>query len=132
MLVFLDTSPLIYLLDFEDVRVVRQIDQWVRSGYKFATSYVTLAELLIHPKKQHDLRKEGQYRLYLEQLITYPMISVDARVANFVAEIRADYGFKLPDAMQLAAAISVGADVFYTNDANLTKCKDLEVVLVSE
>ena len=109
MIVFFDTSPLIYLLDHNDARVSDQLERWIRSGDDFASSYVTLAELLVHPKRMKNPRREGRYRLYLSRLLTLPMVSVDERVAESAASIRAEYGFKMPDAFQLAAAMSIGS-----------------------
>ncbi len=130
MIVFFDTAPLIYLLDRDDARVRSQLEQWVQSGEDFASSCVTLTELLVHPKRLKDSRRASRYRLYLNRLLTVPLIVVDERVAELAASIRADYGFKTPDAFQLAAATSIGSDIFYTNDQALLKFDGVEIVLV--
>ncbi len=41
--------------------------------------------------------------------------------------MRADLGFKTPDALHLAAAIEGGCDRFLTNDARLSRCTDIAV-----
>lgn len=130
MIVFCDTSPLIYLLDRDDSRVRSQFERWIRSGEDLASSCVTLTELLVHPKRRGDRRREGRYRLYLNRLLTLPLIAIDERVAESAASIRAEYGFKTPDAFQLAAAMTIGADIFYTNDKQLQRFADLDVILV--
>ncbi len=131
-MIFFDTAPLIYLLDRDDSRVHSQIERWTRSGEEFASSCVTLAELLVHPKRFKDRQRESRYRLYLSRLMDIPLIVVDERVAEQAAGIRAEYGFETPDAFQLAAAMVAGADVFYTNDKQLKQFSDLNVLLVGE
>jgi uncharacterized protein len=58
---------------------------------------------------------------------------VDVRVAAIdrATELRARYGFKTPDAIHLACAIVTGAHVFVTGDANLGRCTELPVEIVS-
>ena len=41
--------------------------------------------------------------------------------------LRAQYGFKTPDALHLAAAVIHGCDRFLTNDARLTVCTALPI-----
>lgn len=133
MNIFLDTAPLIYLVegDFPRREKVRlQLQQWVESDSDLVASCITLMELLVHPKKNGDARLENQYRLYLERLLALPPVSVDERVAETAAAIRAQYGFKSPDALQLAAAVSCGCSVFYSNDRALRRFSDLDVILV--
>jgi predicted nucleic acid-binding protein len=43
------------------------------------------------------------------------------------AEIRAQYGFKTPDAIHLAAAVVSGGDAFLTNDHRLDRFADIAV-----
>ncbi len=133
MNVYLDTTPLIYLVEGGSERsdaVNSQIRKWIDSGEALVTSCMTLMELLVHPKQMGDLRLENKYRLYLERLLALPPVVIDERVAELAASIRAGHGFKTPDAFQLAAAMVAGADVFYTNDRQLQRFPDMDVVLV--
>ena len=135
MIVFCDSAPLIYLV--EDVAsrgglVAVQVQKWIDGGVDLASSCMTLMELLVQPKRNGDWRLENQYRLYLERILALPPLVLDERVAELAAGIRADHGFKTPDAFQLAAAMSVGADIFYTNDKQLQRFTDLEVMLVGD
>lgn len=131
-MIFFDTAPLVYLLDRNDVGVRSQIERWVASGEEFSSSCVTLSELLVHPKQSGNAKKENLYRLYLSRLLDIPLVVVDERVAEKAASIRAEYGFKIPDSFQLAAALVVGADIFYTNDKKLKTFSELNVLLVEQ
>ncbi|MEM3658319.1 MAG: PIN domain-containing protein, partial [Candidatus Hadarchaeum sp.] len=74
-------------------------------------------------------------RDYRDLLTTYPelaLIPVDAEIAERAADLRACYGLRTPDALQVATALHAGATAFLTNDARLTAVKELEVVLLDE
>nr|WP_262511949.1 PIN domain-containing protein [Marinilabilia rubra] len=60
------------------------------------------------------------------------MLDINADIAKKTAEIRAKYGFKTPDAIQLASALHSGSDFFITNDNQLNKFKELKVILVDQ
>jgi predicted nucleic acid-binding protein len=46
------------------------------------------------------------------------------------ADLRAQLGFKTPDALHLAAAVEAACDVFLTNDAQLTRFTGIAVEVV--
>ena len=46
--------------------------------------------------------------------------------------MRARYMIRLPDALQLAAAIQAGATLFVTNDKRVKKVDAVEVVILSD
>ncbi len=91
---------------------------------------MTLAELLVGPGKAGDVRLARQYRAAVHELLGVPLLTVDEAVAVYGAELRARLGLRLPDALQLSAAVLAGCDVFYTNDARLRPVGGLEIVLV--
>ncbi len=53
-------------------------------------------------------------------------------VANETIRIRARYGLKTPDAIQVATALSCGADHVVTNDKQWRIVSNLPVVLMDE
>jgi predicted nucleic acid-binding protein len=57
---------------------------------------------------------------------------VGESVAEGAARIRARYGFRTPDAIQLASAQVAGARVFVTNDVRLRSFAELPVVVLSD
>jgi predicted nucleic acid-binding protein len=58
-------------------------------------------------------------------------LDVSSAALDRATELRARHGFKVPDAIHLATAIEAGADAFLTGDANLVKCPDLHVELLT-
>ena len=49
------------------------------------------------------------------------MVPFTPGVFRRAAEIRAQFNFRTPDALHLAAAVEAACDVFLTNDAQLTR-----------
>jgi predicted nucleic acid-binding protein len=59
------------------------------------------------------------------------VIDVDRQIAERAAAIRAAHGYRTPDALHLATAAVVGADVFVSNDERLRGFSALRVVTLS-
>lgn len=59
------------------------------------------------------------------------VVEVNEEIADKTALIRRKYGFRTPDAIQLATAVQTRAKVFITNDERLKKLKELKVILLS-
>ena len=74
----------------------------------------------------------GRYReilLNIAHLITY---DVSPDIAQKAAEFRANYQIPTPDAIQLAAALQGNATYFLTNDHNLRKFAEINVIVVED
>lgn len=133
--VFVDTAPLIYLLEGTPARrdaMHAKLLSWLDAGVSLRSSVLTLAELLVPVKKAGDVALARQYRSALRALFDAPLFPLDEAVAEYSAEIRAIYGFRTPDALQLAAARVMGCDAFFTNDRALRRFRELEIVLANE
>jgi predicted nucleic acid-binding protein len=53
-------------------------------------------------------------------------------ISQEAARIRVQYNLRLPDALQIAAAMDAGCQAFLTNDAQLKRIAELNILLVSE
>lgn len=133
MRVYLDTAPLIYLVEgrapWVDL-VASQLRDWVKNDCLLGTSTLTLLELLVLPKKEGNDTLARKYRALLSELVSEPLIPLSEFIADKAAEYRALGQFRTPDAIQLATAVCGGYDVFYTNDDQFRSCRDIEVLLV--
>ncbi len=133
MKIFIDTAPLIYLIEGEEdfaAIVEKQLSQWITAGENLATSTLTLLELLVVPMKQENKHLVQKYRALLQDIISEPLIPLSEAVSEMAAQIRGANGFKTPDSIQLATALYSGADIFYTNDKRLSKFPDIKVITV--
>jgi len=133
--IFFDTAPFIYY--FEDNPDYGQlIDQLLSSIYEnnssFVSSYITYIELITKPKQLGRDDIVAKYRDYFtnsENLSIYPL---NLMVSEKVAEIRAHYNFKTPDAIQIATAIISGADYIVTNDKAWKEITEIPVLILKD
>ena len=131
MRIFIDTAPLIYLCEGTETQnqlVSTQLEKWLETESILGSSTMTLLELLVVPFRENNKRLALKYRTLLHDLLSEPLIPLDETIAESASFYRAQYGFKTPDAIQLATAVQHGYDVFYTNDRKLSACNEIEVV----
>lgn len=133
MRIFLDTAPLIYLLEGEATlreKSRKQFEEWTYEGSTFLSTVLTRAELIIRPIKVNDLTTQEYLQSFLDDLVGEPLIAIDSGICDLAAEYRANLGYKMIDAIQLAAAVRNECRIFYTNDRRLAEFSALQVVLV--
>lgn len=131
----LDTMVLIYY--FEDSPVYGERCEGVlRSAadglFEGLITPITAAELLVKPvgAGRHDLA--DQYRLAMSSLPNVSLTSVGFEAGCMAGALRAKYGLRLPDMLQVAAALEHGSCAVVTNDRALTRVTELPVVLLDE
>ena len=121
MRVFGDTNLFIYLLEAHPVftpRVLRLYEAVNSGGGRLLTSALTLGELCVRPLRLGRNDLVAQYR----QLVSggaVELVSFDSVAAGEYSSLRATTPLKQPDAIQVACAITGGADVLHTNDLRL-------------
>jgi predicted nucleic acid-binding protein len=59
-------------------------------------------------------------------------VTIDEKLAEAAALIRARYTVRLPDALQIAAAIHGEATLFLTNDKRVKKVDAIEILVLSD
>ena len=59
-------------------------------------------------------------------------VVIEQYIGQKAAELRARYNLALPDAFQLAEALSSGCDAFSTNDLDLRRVKELRVLALDD
>jgi predicted nucleic acid-binding protein len=91
------------------------------------TSTVTLLEILVHPYRKKDTATVDHYYAYLTRAPFMKLIPLSAAIADRAAQLRAIFGFKTPDAIQLATALDAEATLFLTRDIDFRKQKEIEV-----
>jgi len=96
---------------------------------KGITSVITLTELFsvnVSPSKIKILQQAFQTTPNLT------VLEVNQEIAIEAAKIRRKYGFRTPDAIQLATAKLNRAKAFVTNDQRLKSFKGLKIILLPE
>lgn len=135
-LVGLDTAVFIY--HFEKSRTYFKLTKEIFSrldkdeDFTAVTSILTLLEVSVKPIKEsrNDLLKEYSTKLLYDEKLTSWM--VDGDIARRAAELRARYGIRTPDAIQIATSIIGKSNAFITNDENLKKVKEIEVLILDD
>ncbi len=131
----LDTTPLIYFIEKNATYhpLVRPFFVALSSGqFTVVTSTITLVETLVHPIRNHHPELARRYREILLNTPRLTTFDVSPDIAQKAAEIRANYQIRTPDAIQLAAAWHGGATYFLTNDRNLKKFPQMNVIVVDD
>lgn len=129
----LDTNVIIYYIEEHPVflkKVEPLIDRIVEGKAIGITSYVTLLELLVKPIKEERFDLVEQYKTIL--MTQLEMVPLDESASLRAAELRAKYGIKTPDAIQLASVISKNGDVFITNDGRLDAVEEIKVLTLRD
>ena len=67
-------------------------------------------------------------RRYEKALHRYEVIAVTADIAASASRLRARYKLKLPDAIQLATALEIGAHALVTHDRDFTKVRGMLIL----
>jgi predicted nucleic acid-binding protein len=131
--VLVDTAPFIYLLEDHPVflpRFLGLFEASERGEVRLALSVITLAEILTGPHKAGlpDLAK--RYETVLAS--RYSVVPVTAPIAGLAAQLRARYRLKLPDALQLATALDIGAAALVTHDRDFAEVQGIPVLTGGE
>jgi predicted nucleic acid-binding protein len=90
-----------------------------------ALSTITLAEVLTGPFKAGQTALAKRYEKALSQ---YKVIAVSAAIAALAAQLRARYRLKLPDAIQLASALDIGAAALVTHDRDFSQVSGMPIL----
>jgi predicted nucleic acid-binding protein len=129
----LDTAPLIYFVEKHPkyLPLVYPFFQAVERGdLQAVTSALTLTEVLVHPYKRGDQSSVKQYSQMLLNTRNIETLPVSPEIATEAARIRAPFGLKTPDSIQLATAKIGGATCFFSNDYRIAAIPGLELVLL--
>ena len=96
------------------------------------TSAVTVAEILTKPFSDKNFSLADEIKFTLNSFSSLSVASIDEKLAEAAALIRARYTIRLPDALQVGAAIQREATLFLTNDRRVKKVDAIEVLVLSD
>lgn len=133
--IYIDTSPYIYYLE-KNSEYGNKVKEFLTRNYdlgkEFVTSVITVEEYSIIPYRENTIKLLKDFDMLLEDMET-DIVDITKPIAKKAAQIRADYkSFKAMDALQLAAAVKSGCEVFLTNDKQLRQYKELMVMTMDE
>jgi len=133
--VFLDTAPLIYYIE-ENRKYSSLLSKLFLANSKgdflFQTSVITLLEVLVHPMRENEQQLVEEYQNILCNSPTIDIIDLTIDIAIKAATLRAKYGIKTPDSIQVATALNASAEYFLTNDIKLKAISEIEILILDE
>jgi predicted nucleic acid-binding protein len=131
----LDTAPIIYYIEEHKVygKIINKIFKIISntSDYVFS-SVITLIEVMTYPLRESKIEIADKYEQFLLNSDNFILFPIDSIIAKKSAELRAKYGIKTPDAIQLSVAIENSGSLFITNDKNLKKVKEIDVLVLDD
>ena len=115
-LLVVESAPIIYVLEDHPELASRFVPVFAAHAagrVRLAVSTITLAEVLTGPLASGQEALAERFR---HALLSWQVVEVTADVAERAARIRAAHRLRLPDAIQVASALAIGADAFVTHD----------------
>jgi len=131
----LDTAPFIYYIE-EVAPYADLLDPLfglVESrALSAVTSAVTFAEILTKPFADKNFSLADEIKFTLKSFASLSVVTIDEKLAEAAALIRLRYTLRLPDALQIAAALQEEATLFLTNDKRVKKVDAIEILVLSD
>jgi len=134
--IMFDSAPVIYFIEEHPVygAIADEIFKEIRDNNDVHgfSSVITLIEVLTHPLRESDEELAGRYRGFLLRSGNFTIYDIDPLIGEQAAKLRAKYGIRTPDAIQLATGIGNGGTLFVTNDNRLKKIKETEIMVLED
>ena len=96
------------------------------------TSVLTLLEITVKPLRLGRPEVADVYAALLGDIPNLAILNLDPRAVRIGAELRATYGLRTPDALQIGACLAHGAEAFVTNDQRLRRVNEIDIVLLDD
>jgi predicted nucleic acid-binding protein len=134
--IMFDSAPVIYFIEEHPVygTTADAIFKEIRdnSHIHAFSSVITLIEVLTQPLRESDEELAGRYRDFLLRSANFTIYDIDPLIGEQAAKLRAEYGIRTPDAVQLAIGTGNGGTLFVTNDKRLKKVKETEIMVLED
>lgn len=131
----LDSAIFIYFIERNPLylSVVRPIFKAIDEGrFRGVTCSLTLMETLVAPLRAGNAIVAHQYERFLTHSSGLTMVPIDQGLLRAAAHVRAAARLKTPDALQVAAVLSMGCTVFLTNDHRIPEISGLRILQVED
>lgn len=127
-LLLVDSAPIIYTLEAHE-RFAGRFEPMFRrhadGELVLAVTTVTIAEVLTGPLRAGEEALAKRYRAALD---AWQVVDLTSDIAESAARLRGQYGLKLPDAIQLASALSINAHALVTHDRDFARVRGVRVL----
>lgn len=130
-----DTAPLIYYIESHNAyspAVDPFFEAMDQEDILVVTSTITLLEVLVQPLRLDRIDLVTQYREILLNANNLVIVDVVPEIAESAAGLRAKYNLRTPDAIQVATTMFMGSTTLLTNDKEMRKVSDIQIVLLDD
>lgn len=129
MRIYLDAAPVIYTVQSVAPYAAKVDARLAAPGVIRVASELTRLECRVMPIRQSDARLLKNFDAYFTGAVA-ELVDLSRDVMDRATAVRAQYGFKTPDAIHLAAAVVARCDVFLTNDHRLDRFAGITIEVV--
>ena len=131
----LDTSVFIYHIEeraqFAEPAQVA-MDELASGAFVGVTSVLTLMEIAVKPLQLGRPDVAEEYEVLLANYPNLAVAAIDRPTARRAAELRARHRLRPADALQVAACLEQRATAFLTNDRDLQRVTEIEVLVLAD
>ncbi|MBO0798451.1 MAG: type II toxin-antitoxin system VapC family toxin [Blastocatellia bacterium] len=126
---YLDSSPIIYLVEQVQPYASELRRKLSAQGLVLITSELARLECRVKPLRNGDTALLQDFDDYFANSIA-EIVPLTRDIIDRATEIRAQYNFKSPDSIHLAAAVVAKCDVFLTNDHRLNRFTAVSIEVI--
>jgi predicted nucleic acid-binding protein len=133
--VYLDTNIIIYAVEGYEIHAapIKSLLQGLTEEEIIGvTSDLTVAEVLVKPKRDGNARLEDAYRRFLRPTKAMCTTTISREILEAAAGIRATSALRMPGAIHWATALVEHCDSFLTNDDGFKNVAGVRVVMLSD
>lgn len=126
---YLDTAPIVYTVETSPL-FAQQVDAVLnRAGVIPITSEMARLECRVKPMRDGNSILLQDFDDYFNNTIA-EIVPLTHDVVDKATEIRAQFNFKTPDSLHLAAAVVSKCDIFLTNDQRLNRFTGITIEIL--
>lgn len=126
---YLDSTPIIYLIEQRQPFASSVRSKLAVGGIVHITSELARLECRVKPIHDGNQILPKDFDDYFDSTIA-EIVPLTRDVVDKATEIRAQFNFKTPDSLHLAAAVVSKCDVFLTNDQRLNRFTGITIEIV--
>jgi predicted nucleic acid-binding protein len=133
MRLYLDANAIIYGVEAHPqfrAGVLHWVQQAEAAAGLLITSRLSRLECRVRPLREDNQTLLSTYEGFFAR-DNVILLDISSDVVDRATELRVRYRFRTPDAIHLATAILIDADVFLSGDADLARCTDIRVVTLT-
>jgi len=126
---YLGSAPIIYLVEQRQPFATAVRRKLAAPGIVPITGELARLECRVKPMRDGNLSLLRDFDDYFANTMA-EMVPLTHDVVDRATGIRAQYNFKTPDSLHLAAAVTANCDVFLTNDHRLNRFTGITIEII--